>query len=171
MGTGKTRASIALAVETGARRILVATPLAVIDGFVREIETLVPDATVVTTKGKGTAKERERRIIETIKTAKGMVFVVGNLESLRLMPRLAAGQWCLYVADECHRLKAHNGKSSKWSAKVSAKRTVGLSGSVIASPAHSPRSAIATPSCIRPSGGGSWTGGTSTSSPRSSVAT
>jgi hypothetical protein len=131
MGTGKTRASIALAVETGARRILVATPLAVIDGFVREIETLVPDATVVTTKGKGTAKERERRIIETIKTAKGMVFVVGNLESLRLMPRLAAGQWCLYVADECHRLKAHNGKSSKWSAKVSAKRTVGLSGTIL----------------------------------------
>ena len=131
MGTGKTRASIALAVETGARRILVATPLAVIDGFRREIENLVPGATVVTTKGKGTAKERERALVEAVKAAEGMVFVVGNLESLRLMPRLAAVNWCLYVADECHRLKAHNGKSSKWSAKVSARRTVGLSGTIL----------------------------------------
>lgn len=131
VGTGKTRASIALATEIGARVVLVATPRAVIDGFAREVATLRPDATVLTTKGKGTCKARENAILGSIQAADGPIFLIGNLESLRMMPGLLSLQWCLFVADEAHRLKSHNGKASKWAAKVKAKKTVGMSGTIL----------------------------------------
>ena len=131
MGTGKTRASIALAVESKCRLVLVATPLAVIDGFRGEVEALWPDAVVVTTKGKGSAKVREQKILTAVKGANCPVVVIGNLESLRLMAGLLGVRWDLFVADECHRLKSWNGKASKWAAKVSAKRTVGMSGTIL----------------------------------------
>ena len=132
MGSGKTRAALTLAAETKARLTVVGCPLSVIPAWEQQTALWYPKAKVIRLDGRGSSKVRCVHALEALDRRKPTI-IVGNYESMWRMPRLLELSPDLLVADEAHRLKSHNGKASKFFAKMSksAGRVIGLSGTLL----------------------------------------
>jgi len=151
MGTGKTRVALEVArllieecrLEGKPARILVGCPKAVMPAWAKQAGLWLPNVRVLVLD-KGTARNKEARIVAALCDTSPLI-IVGNYESLRLMPTLDRVPWACLVWDEVHRLKSATGAASKWAAKLckrnpTAKR-IGMSGTLLA---HSPLDALGT---------------------------
>ncbi len=123
---GKTLASLGVAAEIGAKRILVLTKKAAIrsawqhdlDNFVETVQYILLDDVILSSGGrlKGKCSSAMKAVILKgfVKHAEKQVVVVVNYETARLIaPTLKDLEFDLVIADESHALKSHNSKQSK----------------------------------------------------------
>ena len=143
MGTGKSKVAIDLAVNWGAKKILVLCPTSVRAVWRREFARWAEDRFVVEVLDRGTVAKRTVQAGRAMRRAeannKPFVAVV-NYESAWRKPfgDWALGHsWDLVIADESHRAKAHNTQISKWMMKLAdkARRRLCLTGTPLP---HSP---------------------------------
>lgn len=130
MGTGKTRTAIEAVKRAGCRRILVLAPLAVCPVWPSQLDRWAQGRWHCVTLDKGTVTARAKHIEGVLETA-GDVAVVVNYDSAwrsELGTLLLKQKWDAVIADEAHRLKAHNSKVSKFAAKLAATYRLGLTG-------------------------------------------
>lgn len=124
MGTGKTRAALAVAEAMGARDVLVVCPKSVMrDAWVRQGETQGWSPWVI----EGTPAQRDEIARFSGRPLAGGLHIV-NYESAWRTPALLERVWDLVIFDEVHRLKSASGKASRWAARVRAQARLGLSG-------------------------------------------
>lgn len=137
MGTGKTRVALevirALAESAACARFLVGCPKAVMTAWAKQAGLWLPGIRVLVL-AKGTAKKKESLVQAALADTSPLV-VVGNYETLRLMPVLDRVRWTALIWDEVHRLKSMSGAASKWAARLcklnpQAKR-IGMSGTLL----------------------------------------
>ena len=110
-GTGKTLASIVLADELRAKRILVLTSKAAVKSvWEQEISKWTEGVKVVAPLG--TTTKRKRQVID-VKFIDTTVFLVVNYEfAWRIQDVIESLGFDLVIADECHKLQSPNSKSS-----------------------------------------------------------
>ena len=142
MGTGKSRCAVELARRVGAKRVLVLCPLSVCSAWSDQLMKFGP-AFADINLGKGSVKAKAKRAaaaaLQAEATNRPFVVTV-NYESARNAP---LAQWLLkqafdlLVLDECHRIKASKGLTSRWVSRLAktCKRRVGLTGTPMP---HSP---------------------------------
>lgn len=137
MGTGKTRIALeiirAMLAGHPNGRWLVGCPKAVIAAWAKQAGMWLPEVRVLALD-KGTAKQKEAQVLAALCDTSPLV-IVGNYESIRLMPALEKVRWAALIWDEVHRLKSMSGAASKWAAKMcklnpTAKR-IGMSGTLL----------------------------------------
>lgn len=141
MGCGKTRCALevikAMLAAGGPNRFLVGCPKAVIAAWSKQAGLWLPDVRILALD-KGTAKQKATQVEAALADTSPLI-VVGNYETIRLMPVLEKVRWAAMIWDEVHRLKSMSGAASKWAAKMcklnpQAKR-IGMSGTLLP---HSP---------------------------------
>ena len=142
LGTGKSRCAITFSQEIGARRTLILCPLSVCDAWRDQFEKFAPDTEVVILNKRSVAKKREEAAagLERARAYAKPCVIVVNYESARNMPLsgfLESIEFDLLVMDESHRIKSHNGATSKWVSKLArtCTRRVALTGTPMP---HSP---------------------------------
>jgi SNF2 family DNA or RNA helicase len=120
MGTGKSLVACMLILALGCRRVLIACPLRVVPVWVTQFERHVgaPVAIVTLDEEAGSVAEKQKLAAEKMRLAeaRGIPFIcVINYDGVWRDPFAAWAekiQWDAIFADECHRLKSHNGKTS-----------------------------------------------------------
>lgn len=121
--TGKTRASIALAAELGVKRLLVITTLpAITSAWVKEFEKLDLGWTV-TPLLKGTSPQKAKMLKKRYERE----VVIVNYETASLIAHALVG-FDMIIADESHKLKTYNSKTSKTLAKLVAPFRLAMTG-------------------------------------------
>lgn len=134
MGTGKTRTALALADEWGCRRVLIACPKSVVRVWPREFRKHLGDTWQIMALDTGAGKDRAEAVAAGWMCADldgARLAVALNYEVLpALLPTLQALEWDLLVLDECHRIKAPEGRQSMAAFDVSKKvpHRLGLTG-------------------------------------------
>ncbi len=154
MGTGKSRCAIELARRTDSTSVLVLCPKSVCDAWAQQYAQFDPRVTTCVLT-KGTVAAKAKRAQEAVLKARcygNPYVVVVNYESARNAPLrqwLLEHRFDLLVLDECHRIKSHQGATSKFCAKLSrtAKQVVGLTGTPMP---HSPLDVYAQFRAIKP---------------------
>lgn len=116
MGTGKTRTALALADEWGCRRVLIVSPKSVVRVWPREFRKHLGDTWQIVALDDGSATQRAEAVAAGWMCADldgERLAVAVNYEVLpMLLPMLQGLCWDLLVLDECHRIKAPDGKQS-----------------------------------------------------------
>lgn len=134
MGTGKTRTALALADEWGCSRVLIVCPKSVVRVWPREFRKHLGDAWQIVALDTGSARDRAEAV--------GAGWMCADLDGARLavalnyevlpamLPTLQSLEWDLLVLDECHRIKAPDGRQSMAAFDVSKKvpHRLGLTG-------------------------------------------
>ena len=139
MGTGKTRPAIELAVDDGARELLVVCPLRVVQVWEQQLARWAPGHFQVLALDDRYGYTVERKYREALQLTswsrehRKPIAILINYDSARLAPFgnwAAAHFWDLVIADEIHRVKEPTGRTSMWLAKVGlvARRRLGLTG-------------------------------------------
>jgi len=117
MGVGKTRCAIEYCERMNFSRVLVLTPKVVIDHWQDDLGQFDPRAPRVANLSNGTAQKKAREIVYATSSPREPGFVVVNYQSAvtkTLATILLAMEFDALIVDESHRLKAPNGKQSKW---------------------------------------------------------
>jgi SNF2 family DNA or RNA helicase len=117
MGSGKT--AVAIVACRDRRAMLVCCPLAVGPAWKKQLN-LWDTSRVFIDGVTGSAKARAERLRDAIASGRRFAFVT-NYEAVwrpGLAELVAAVAWDAIVLDESHKIKAHNGRSSKWLAKL-----------------------------------------------------
>lgn len=145
MGTGKTRVAIEHIHRIGAKRTLVFAPLSIVDHvWTDQVKTHSRVPLKVAALGqryKDTKKKVQAGDVALASTSRdNPLLVVVNYESVTQQAFrnwLVAHDWDLIIMDECHRLKAHDGKMSMFIAQLcyQTPRRLGLTGTPMP---HSP---------------------------------
>lgn len=124
LGTGKSRCAIEVAKRIGAKRVLILCPLSVCDAWLDQLAQFGSGLHPIIL-GRGSVKRKTDVAKSASKKAEsiGRSYVcVVNYESARNKPLagwLAAQSFDLLVLDESHRIKAHDGETSRWVARLS----------------------------------------------------
>lgn len=134
MGSGKTRTFLEFLRRLGtARRILVCCPKAVIAAWQKQVSLWSPGLRVVALD-QSTRQAKEKALAAAFADTSPLLVVV-NYDSAWRLDALEKAKWDVLCWDEVHRLKAPNGKASRWASRVCSKnkdaRKVGLSGTLI----------------------------------------
>ncbi|NDD03617.1 MAG: DEAD/DEAH box helicase [Proteobacteria bacterium] len=145
MGCGKTRCALevirALLEQHPNGRFLVGCPKAVIAAWLKQSTMWLPQVRILALD-KGTAREKDARVKAALADTSPLI-IVGNYESIRLLPALLKVRFAALVWDEVHRLKSISGAASRWAAamcKLSPQaKKIGMSGTMLP---HSPLDAI-----------------------------
>ena len=138
MGCGKTRIAIEIMLRVLREReqllALVGCPKAVIAAWQKQGSLWAPDVRVVPIVGSTPAKKLQ--VIQQATADRSPLILVGNYESISRLPILSKLSYDVICWDEIHRLKAHNGKASKWAGKLVGEnpeaKVLGLSGTMLA---------------------------------------
>tara|TARA_R110002012_G_scaffold67465_1_gene175815 strand:+ start:5075 stop:6493 length:1419 start_codon:yes stop_codon:yes gene_type:complete len=142
MGTGKSRIAIEAAIRSDARKVLILSPLSVVEAWSKQF-FLYADSWVGFFLSKGSVKDKQRDAQIALKhatlKAKPCVIVV-NYESARSEPFASWARsqaWDLLIMDESHRLKSYKGRTAKWVARLAkkARKRLALTGTPMP---HSP---------------------------------
>ena len=138
MGTGKSRVTVELALNDDARRVLIVSPLRVVQVWEEQLARFAPGHYHVLALDErgGTVTEKQRRAAEYYRWSQDRaqpVVIAVNYDSARVPPFgdwAATRLWDLVIADESHRMKEPRGRGSKWLAKVGlmARRRLALTG-------------------------------------------
>ena len=137
MGTGKSRCLLEVLMQCGAKRALICCPKAVVPAWGKQAGLWL-DGYRVLLLTKGTSAQKEKMLAAALADSSPLVVVV-NYEAAWRLPTLEKTPWDALCYDECHRLKAPSGTTSRWAARMGKKnpaaRRIGLSGTLLA---HSP---------------------------------
>jgi SNF2 family DNA or RNA helicase len=139
MGLGKTRPAIELAVDDGAREMLVACPLRVVPVWEQQLARYAPGHyhVLALDDRMGWTVQRKHqealRILGWARERHKPVAILINYDGARPAPFggwAANHPWDIVIADEIHRAKEPQGRTSLWLAKVGlmARRRLGLTG-------------------------------------------
>ncbi|HXA25625.1 MAG TPA: DEAD/DEAH box helicase [Acetobacteraceae bacterium] len=139
MGLGKSRVAAELAVDDGVKEMLVACPLRVVPTWEQQFARYAPGYfhVLALDDRAGYTVERKHkeamRILSWGRERHKPVAIVINYDAARLAPfgSWAANRlWDMVIADELHRAKEPQGRTSLWLAKVGlmARRRLGLTG-------------------------------------------
>lgn len=152
MGTGKSRCLLEILKAEGLRRVLICCPKAVVPAWGKQAGLWLPGYRILLLS-KGSSAQREKQISAALADSSPLI-VVTNYESAWRIPILEKTAWDCLCYDECHRLKAPSGTTSRWAARMGKKnpkaKRIGLSGTLLA---HSPLDAygvyraIESPAC------------------------
>ncbi len=135
MGTGKSATAVALISENPHRRVLIACPKSVISVWPGELERS-EKRLVCLTLDKGSVKDRGKELKKQLELAalrNDSLVVVVNYDSFwreGLREILLETEWDIFVMDESHRIKSHNGKASKFATLIASKarKRIALTG-------------------------------------------
>ena len=138
MGCGKTRIALEIMLRIMRERDrfigLVGCPKAVIAAWGKQAGLWAETLRVVSIVGSTPTKKRQ--IVEHAVADRSPLLLVGNYESISRLPILEKLAYDVICWDEVHRLKAHNGKASKWAGKLVGRnkqaKVLGLSGTMLA---------------------------------------
>lgn len=137
MGTGKSRCLLEILMRSGAKRALVCCPKAVVPAWGKQAGLWLAGYRVLLLTN-GTSAQKEKALTAALADNSPLVVVV-NYETAWRLPTLEKTSWDALCYDECHRLKAPSGTTSRWAARMGKKnpsaRRIGLSGTLLA---HSP---------------------------------
>jgi superfamily II DNA or RNA helicase len=137
MGTGKSRCLIELLMRAGCRNVLICCPKAVVPAWGKQASLWLSGYRVLLLT-KGTSAQKEKLLSAALADNSPLVVVV-NYETAWRLPAIEKTRWDALCYDECHRLKAPSGTTSRWAARMGKKnpqaRRIGLSGTLLA---HSP---------------------------------
>jgi SNF2 family DNA or RNA helicase len=139
MGTGKSRLATDLAVDDGARELLIVSPLRVVSVWEQQLARFAPGHfhTVALDDRKNWSVERKYREAMQLTTwcreHRKPIAILINYDSARLAPFgpwAASRPWDMVIADECHRSKEPQSRTAQWLAKLGlmARRRLGLTG-------------------------------------------
>lgn len=134
MGTGKTRTALALADKWGCSRVLIVCPKSVVRVWPREFRKHLGETWQIVALDTGSATDRAEAVAAGCMCADldgALLAVAVNYEVLpAMLPTLRCLSWDLLVLDECHRIKAPDGKQSIAAFDVSKKvpHRLGLTG-------------------------------------------
>jgi SNF2 family DNA or RNA helicase len=143
MGTGKSKVTIDLLVNWGARRVLILCPVSVLQVWPREFRMHGPDNARLLVLDKGGTRQKAERASQFLRgyglSSNEMGVVVVNYESAW---REAFAEWSLtqswdcVVCDESHRIKSHGSKVSKYCARLArvGTRRLALTGTPMNTP-------------------------------------
>ena len=144
MGTGKTKTAIDyIQNQDNLERVLIVCPKSVVAVWPAEVEKRAALAGPIHALGSGPLAKRARQMCLSLEVShityapKPVIFIV-NYEAVwqNAMGKVVNDiNWDLIIADEIHRIKAPNGKASKFLAKLNAKKKIGLTGTPMP---HSP---------------------------------
>ena len=150
MGTGKSKVVVDLVVNTKQRLVLICAPLSVLPVWEREFRLHAAEPFRALVLEKGSTAVRARRLDQaSAVVARGgsPLVVVVNYEAVwrgEIRKLIEELPWGVIVADEIHRIKAPNGRASKFLARLGqrehVKHRLGLSGTPLP---HSPLDAYA----------------------------
>ncbi len=120
MGTGKSLSAIMLLLAIRARRVLIVSPLRVVDVWVTQLERHMGARAIIVTLAEdaGTVAKKRDLAAEKMRLAQtmGVPFIcIVNYDSVWREPLTGWAemhQWDLIIADEAHRIKAPGGKAS-----------------------------------------------------------
>jgi SNF2 family DNA or RNA helicase len=124
MGGGKSRVAVQYAVEAGVQTVLVLCPVSVIGVWRREFAKHAAGQFDVECLDDGTCAQKADRLKAKAKLAEARrrpLVIVLNYESAwraQLANALLGRLWGLLILDESHRVKAPNGKASKFCHKL-----------------------------------------------------
>lgn len=134
MGSGKTRAALEVLCRRGHKLVLVCCPKAVVPAWGKQAGLWMKGYRVLLLE-KGTSSQKEKQI-EAATADKSPLIIVVNYESAWRIKILEKMAWDCLVYDECHRLKAPSGATSRWAARMGKKnpsaQRIGLSGTLLA---------------------------------------
>jgi SNF2 family DNA or RNA helicase len=137
MGTGKSRCLLEILKREGLKRVLICCPKAVIPAWNKQAGLWL-DGYRVLLLTKGNSAQKERALACALADSSPLIVVV-NYEAAWRIPLIEKTSWDALCYDECHRLKAPSGTTSRWAARMGKKnptaKRVGLSGTLLA---HSP---------------------------------
>lgn len=137
MGTGKSRCLLEILVQCGLRRVLICCPKAVVPAWGKQAGLWLAGYRVLLLT-KGTSAQKEKLLAAALADSSPLIVVI-NYESAWRLPLIEKTSWDALCYDECHRLKAPSGTTSRWAARMGKKnpkaKRVGLSGTLLA---HSP---------------------------------
>lgn len=137
MGSGKTRTLLefllALSATQDVRRVLVCCPKAVIAAWAKQVG-LWHKSIRFLGLDQATRPQKEKALAAALADTSPLLVCV-NYDSAWRLDVLEKTRWDVLVWDEVHRLKAPNGKASRWASRVCTKnpqaRKVGLTGTLI----------------------------------------
>jgi SNF2 family DNA or RNA helicase len=137
MGTGKSRCLLEILREESLGRVLICCPKAVIPAWGKQAGLWLPEYRVLLLEG-GSSADKEKRLKAAMADSRPLI-VVSNYESAWRIPLIEKTRWDVLCYDECHKLKAPSGRTSRWASRMGTKnptaKRVGLSGTLLA---HSP---------------------------------
>ena len=134
MGSGKTRTTLEyLRRLSPISRVLVCCPKAVIAAWQKQVGLWFPEIRFLAVD-QATRQQKEKALAAALADLSPLIVCV-NYDSAWRLDVLEKTRWDVLVWDEIHRLKAANGKASRWAARVCTKnpkaRKVGLTGTLI----------------------------------------
>lgn len=137
MGTGKSRCLLEILKGESLGRVLICCPKAVIPAWGKQAGLWLPEYRIVLLTD-GSSKQKEKLVSAALADSRPLI-VVANYESAWRIPLIEKTAWDALCYDECHKLKAPSGTTSRWAARMGKKnpaaKRVGLSGTLLA---HSP---------------------------------
>lgn len=139
MGCGKSWVAVNLICNWGCRSVLILCPKSVLNVWRREFEKHAAADCAVKVLDRGTVASKAKAAgMHLLRNTGRCAVVVCNYESAWRgeMATLTLGrEWDCVVADESHRIKAHNSSVSKYAAKLKSGRKLALTGTPMP---HSP---------------------------------
>lgn len=134
MGSGKTRTTLEYLRRLGPiSRVLVCCPKAVIAAWQKQVGLWFPEIRFLAVD-QATRPAKEKALTAALADLSPLIVCV-NYDSAWRLDVLEKTRWDVLVWDEIHRLKAANGRASRWAARVCTKnpkaRKVGLTGTLI----------------------------------------
>lgn len=134
MGSGKTRTTLEYLRRLGPiSRVLVCCPKAVIAAWEKQVGLWFPEIRFLAV-AQSTRPQKEKALTAALADLSPLI-VCCNYDSAWRLDALERTRWDVLVWDEIHRLKAPNGRASRWAARVCTKnpkaRKVGLTGTLI----------------------------------------
>ena len=156
LGTGKSRCSIEVARNAGAKQILILCPLSVVPAWKEQFMRFAPEFEVATlNKGSVKKKLKDASAFAMSAAYKQRPFVIViNYESARCEPFASWAMntilWDLLVMDESHRIKSPKGITSRWVSRLApdCKKRLALTGTPMP---HSPLDIYAQMRALDPS--------------------
>lgn len=134
MGSGKTRSCLEFLKRLpDVRRVLVCCPKAVIAAWEKQVGLWFPEIRFLAVD-QATRQQKEKSLSAALADLSPLI-VCCNYDSAWRLDVLEKTRWDVLVWDEIHRLKAANGRASRWAARVCTKnpkaRKLGLTGTLI----------------------------------------
>lgn len=134
MGSGKTRTTLEYLRRLGPiSRVLVCCPKAVIAAWQKQVGLWWPEVRFLAVD-QATRLAKEKALTAALADLSPLI-VCCNYDSAWRLDVLEKTRWDVLIWDEVHRLKAPNGRASRWAARVCTKnpkaRKFGLTGTVI----------------------------------------